>query len=95
MAEIKVRLADDDAASLRDNVYSIIADAVATARKDVTLDQPFFTSDKACYRWLGISYETFKALKLKGLPSHPYGGVSFYNKQEVTQWLLNHSDKVE
>lgn len=95
MAEIRVKLAEDDANSLRDDIYSIIADAVATARKDVTLDQPFLTSDKACYNWLGVSYETFKALKLKGLPSHPYGGVSFYNKQEVTRWLLKHSGKAE
>ena len=87
--EFQVTLPPEYDEHLKQEVMSTITEAVQEARRQTAIDSPWISSKRTCARWLGVSVETLNALILQGMPIHQQTGKNFFNKKEITQYLLN------
>lgn len=86
---LEVMLSQQADAELREQVYSIMSEAIETARRDSDLDKPFLKKG-ATAKWLEVDPKTITKMVAEGLPCHFTAGVQLFNKREVEQFILDH-----
>ncbi len=87
--ELQVTLPPEYDEHLKQEVMSTIIEAVNEARQQTGIDSPWLSSKRSCAKYLGVSVEVLNALVLQGMPIHQQTGKNFFNKKEITQYLLN------
>lgn len=89
MDNLQVVLPPEYDEKLKQEVMGTITEAVQEARQQTQIDSPWLSSKQATSKWLGVSVETLNALILQGMPLHQQTGKYFFNKSEITNYILN------
>lgn len=86
---VQVTLSPEYDEALRKQVFSTIKDAVTDARQKTGIDSPWLPSKNAAAKWLGVSVNTLSDLMREGLPCHIVHNKYYFEKTEITKYILN------
>lgn len=93
MAEIRVRLADEQEQDLKKYFYEIALDTLQQAKKDLGLDRDLVNRSEI-QQWLDISPQFLDELMSLGLPYTLIGTKKFFfSKQEVRKFIIDFKRK--
>lgn len=88
MAEIRVKLADEQEQDLKKYFYEIALDTLQQAKKDLGLDRDLVNRSEI-QKWLDISPQFLDELISMGLPYTLIGTKKyFFSKQEVRKFII-------
>ncbi|MCO7026823.1 DNA-binding protein [Tetragenococcus halophilus] len=85
---MEVMLTEDQQASLQRFVYETTKQAIAEAQHNAGVDKQFMRKGE-CAEWLGISRNSLNKLEREGMPSIVIDGITFFNRDTVTEYLLS------
>lgn len=89
MAEIKVKLADEQERDLKKYFYEIALDTLQQAKKDLGLDRDLVNRSEI-QKWLDISPQFLDELISLGMPYTLIGTKKyFFSKQEVRKFIID------
>ena len=84
---ISVILGEDQTKELRDYVYSIISDSVASVKRDAGISQKWLRKSVAP-DYAGVSSGTFNGwIKNEGLPVHIINGTALVSKYDIDRFI--------
>ncbi len=93
MAEIRVKLADEQEQDLKKYFYEIALDTLQQAKKDLGLDRDLVNRSEI-QKWLDISPQFLDELMSLGLPYTLIGTKKyFFSKQEVRKFIIDFKRK--
>lgn len=93
MAEIRVRLADEQEQDLKKYFYEVALDTLQQAKKDLGLDRDLVNRSEI-QQWLDISPQFLDELMSLGLPYTLIGTKKyFFSKQEVRKFIIDFKRK--
>ncbi|MDT2758501.1 hypothetical protein [Enterococcus xiangfangensis] len=93
MAEIRVRLVDEQEQDLKKYFYEIALDTLQQAKKDLGLDRDLVNRSEI-QQWLDISPQFLDELMSLGLPYTLIGTKKyFFSKQEVRKFIIDFKRK--
>ena len=93
MAEIRVRLADEQEQDLKKYFYEVALDTLQQAKKDLGLDRDLVNRSEI-QKWLDISPQFLDELMSLGLPYTLIGTKKyFFSKQEVRKFIIDFKRK--
>ncbi|MCB6915469.1 hypothetical protein LIZ91_02615 [Enterococcus avium] len=93
MAEIRVKLADEQEQDLKKYFYEIALDTLQQAKKDLGLDRDLVNRSEI-QQWLDISPQFLDELMSLGLPYTLIGTKKyFFSKQEVRKFIIDFKRK--
>lgn len=93
MAEIRVKLADEQEQDLKKYFYEIALDTLQQAKKDLSLDRDLVNRSEI-QQWLDISPQFLDELMSLGLPYTLIGTKKyFFSKQEVRKFIIDFKRK--
>lgn len=88
MAEIRVKLADEQERDLKKYFYEIALDTLQQAKRDLGLDRDLVNRSEI-QKWLDISPQFLDELISMGLPYTLIGTKKyFFSKQEVRKFII-------
>jgi len=88
--QLKVILPDEQSQALKDYVYTLVTDSVASAKRDAGISQKWLRKNLAC-KYAGVSNGTFSEWSSKrGLPCHIIEGVTLYAVEDIDKFI-NHN----
>ena len=93
MAEIRVKLADEQEQDLKKYFYEIALDTLQQAKKDLGLDRDLVNRSEI-QKWLDISPQFLDELMGLGMPYTLIGTKkNFFSKQEVRKLIIDFKRK--
>lgn len=93
MAEIRVKLADEQEQDLKKYFYEIALDTLQQAKKDLGLDRDLVNRSEI-QKWLDISPQFLDELMGLGMPYTLIGTKKyFFSKQEVRKFIIDFKRK--
>lgn len=93
MAEIRVKLADEQEQDLKKYFYEISLDTLQQAKKDLALDRDLVNRSEI-QQWLDVSPQFLEEMMANGLPYTLIGTKKyFFSKQEVRKFIIEFKRK--
>ncbi|MFB9768524.1 helix-turn-helix domain-containing protein [Lactiplantibacillus modestisalitolerans] len=85
--KLSVILGDDQSRQLRAYVYNLVADSVASAKRDAGISQKWLRKSAGA-DYAGVSSGTFNGwIKHQGLPVHVINGTTLVSKRDIDQFI--------
>ncbi|WP_225422896.1 helix-turn-helix domain-containing protein [Lactiplantibacillus garii] len=85
--KLSVILGDDQSKQLRDYVYNLVSDSVASAKRDAGISQKWLRK-QAGADYAGVSSGTFSGwIKSRGLPVHVINGTTLVSKYDIDKFI--------
>lgn len=86
---MQVSLSEEQTKELKCFIFEIAKDGIEQAKRDKGLHTPFL-KQRYLAEWLNVSVGTIKEWEKKGLPVIQIDGITFYSKEEVTNWIMKY-----
>lgn len=84
---IAVILGDDQAKALRDYVYTLVSDSVASVKRDAGISQKWLRKNAGA-DYAGVSTGTFNGwIRNEGLPVHVINGTALVSKYDIDRFI--------
>lgn len=87
---MQIQLPKEQEAEFYSYISDVLNKAVANVEKNAHINSPWLKGKVSTAKWLGISPQSLNKLMSRGLPVHYLDDmdVSFFNKSEITKYLL-------
>lgn len=84
---MEVMLSKEQTASLQQFIFETTKSAIAEAKATAGVDRRFMRKGETA-DWLGISRNSLNKLEREGMKSIVIDGITFFDREEVTKYLL-------